>query len=396
MHRLALPLAALFFVSLSLLAAETKPAEAKPEAKVDKALAKPKAEIARFWVTPEFLMWWSKDGLAHDLYVLRTTDGSDPFLDNPAAQRLFDNNDQDYGMQLGGRLTFGMWADEARKWGFELSGFALQKKSDRWSGAWTGVGESVAFSIYDVASSNEDAWWIAFPGMPGTISISSSSQLWGVEGSGLVNLKRTDNLSLDASFGVRHLNLSEDFIVGSTSLFSVPGLPAEDWWQKDTFEAQNRFFGAKLGLRFNLTAWERLLVNVEPSVALGANDESLRIRGATRVNDLSGPSGFLAMITNIGDYSKAKFAVVPEIKVGLGCKITKNLSFMANYNFLYASNVVRPGSQVSRRHNIGVDPWWSGTGIPFDPTSTPREPAPRFKTTDYWAHGVGVNFKITW
>lgn len=392
--RKQLLLAAILVAALSLSAghaAET--AETRPEAKVDKSIAKPKQDIQRFWITPELLMMWSKDGPVHDMIVLQTTDGTNPFLDNPTARRLFDNNDQDYGLQMGGRLSFGLWVDESRQWGVELSGFALEEKSARWNGAWDGVGETVAFSTYSVDPPGELAWWIADDTGPGTISISSSSQLWGVGASGLVNVKRSENLSLDATFGVRYLDLSEEFIVGSTAILDVPGL-YQDWWQEDRFKARNQFYGAKLGARFSYTAWDRLLLSVEPSIALGANDESLDIHGATRVNALTGSNGYFATVTNSGDYSKVRFAVVPEIKLGLGCKITRNLSFNANYNFLYVSDVVRPGLQVSRRHNNDVDPWWNGTGVPVDSTSTPREPASRFKTTDYWAHGVGVNFKI--
>jgi hypothetical protein len=404
MQRFIVTLAALVALGLTLQAAETK-AETKPvtgtgEAKVDKApdrtvdkyvgktTDKCKCDEPRFWVRPEFLMMWSKDGPVHDVITLRTTDGGDPLLGNPAAHVVQKNPGQDYGMQLGGRLDFGLWVDEARRWGFELSGFALEEKEARWTHIYSGVGERVAFSAYDAG---EDFWLIADHTGPGTVAITSNSQLWGVGASGVVNLRRSEKLKLDATFGVRHLDLSEDFGIET---LEFDGL--EEWWQKDSFDTHNQFYGAKLGAKFSYTAWERLLLSIEPSVSLGADHESLKIRGGTRVGNRSGPSGFFAMTTNIGDYSETKFAVVPEIKLGLGCKITKNLSFNASYNFLYMSNVVRPGEQVSRRHNFALDPWGFGTGVPTNPASTPRDPAPRFKTSDYWAQGLGLSFKVTW
>jgi hypothetical protein len=91
----------------------------------------------------------------------------------------------------------------------------------------------------------------------------------------------------------------------------------------------------------------------------------------------------------MGTYDKTHFSVAPEIKLGLGCKITKKLSFNANYNFIYLSDVVRPGEQFNRQINPGAVGINGG-----DPNATPRRPTARFDTTDYWAHGVGVNLKI--
>lgn len=83
---------------------------------------------------------------------------------------------------------------------------------------------------------------------------------------------------------------------------------------------------------------------------------------------------------------------MPEIKIGLGCKITKTLSFNANYNFLYVSNVIRAGEQPNRRINVLHSPAAGPGG--YDPTALPNEPGTKFRTTDFWAHGLGANFKI--
>ena len=397
MHRCSLPLVALVFASLSVLAAETKPAETKPvagtaEAKVDKALAAPKQDVQRFWVTPEFLMYWTKDGPVHDVYVLRTTDGSSPTLGNPTTERLFANNDQDYGMQLGGRLTFGMWVDECQKWGFELGGFALQEKEARWNHhSPLGGTEIVALSFYstDRTPPGEGRWAWTDPGNAGSVSVESHSQLWGVGASGLYNVKREDNLTLDATFGIRHVDLSEDFAIRGDNTVVILAT-------KDSFEAHNQFYGPKVGAKFSYTAWDRLLVNVEPSLALGANCESLKVRGNLywpgAFPGATPPGSILAISPMLGDHSKTSFAVIPEIKVGLGCKITRNLSFNANYNFLYVSDVVRPGQQPNRRINATHLPD-AGPGL-YNPTSLPNDPRLRFKTSDYWAHGLGVNLKI--
>ena len=141
-----------------------------------------------------------------------------------------------------------------------------------------------------------------------------------------------------------------------------------------------------------MTCWERLLFSVEPAVSLGANCESLEIGGLSRIDLGTGPTtsrgGGFTGVTNLGNYDETHFAVVPEVKVGLGCRITRHLSFHANYDFLYVSNVVRPGEQFTRQVNR-LNP-----GVAPDPVVVPLDPRPRFETSDYWLHGVGVNLKI--
>lgn len=382
------------FLAMVSLAAESDSVSApKPDAKVDKALAKPKQDIQRFWVTPEFLMMWSKDGPVHDLYVLRSSTLGGLNLGNPAAQRLFTNDERDYGLQMGGRLTFGMWADDARKWGFELSGFALEEKEvtksfGSASDAFTGI------SLYSTAPgfpAHEDGSVFSFPGDSGRGQITSSSQLWGAEGSGLWNFKRNDNMSLDFSFGVKYLDLREDF-QWTDRVHTPPGFLFDAAISsKDQWRAHNGFYGAKLGIKFAMTCWDRLLVDIQPAVLLGANRESLEIRGSTLVESMGTPTvsagGTFTGPSNLGDYDKTRFAVAPEIKLGLGCRITRNISFNANYNFLYVSSMVRPGEQFNRKVN-------TANLAPADPLVPPFDPQPRFKSSDYWAHGVGVNFRI--
>lgn len=379
-------------------AEDTKPAaEPKAEAKVDKTVAKPKQEIERFWITPEFLMMWSKDGPVHDLYVTRTTDGSQPILTNPTAVRLFSNDDQDYGAQLGGRLTFGMWVDDASKWGFELGGFALSEGDTDWSYR-SHPGEYVGVPVFLTGTApfsppGETVLNVSIPGFQdGGVEVKSSSQLWGLQSSGLRNIKRDKDLSLDALFGFRYVDLEEKLDFSATSNGSGFGY----YLISDHFDAHNRIYAANLGVKLSYTAWDRLLLSVEPSVALGANSQSLDIKGTTVIPTAfpqGAPAGGLfAVPPTYGDHNKTQFIVVPEVKVGLGCKITKNLSFNASYNLLYASDVVRPGEQINRRVNAGHLP--AGTPISYSPTSLPNDPSLRFKTSDYWAQGVGVNFKI--
>jgi hypothetical protein len=357
--------------------AEKKPAEAKADRTVDKYVSKTadKCEEPRFWVTPEFLAMWTKDGPVHDLGILANM----ALWTSPNAQFVFKNNEQDYGTQLGGRLTFGMWADEAREWGFELSGFALEKKSD----SFGYTGDTVAFTFVDAITGREES--LGFGWTDQRLKIESESQLWGVEGLGRHRLVRGEHLALDLTFGVKHLDLSEDLHIRLSAADPVFPLACHD-----SFSTHNQFFGAKVGVKFAYTAWDRLLLEVQPAVSLGATREELKVSGYSFVGGFgSGPGFAYSALSNMGTHTQTPFAVAPEIKVGLGCKITQKLSFNASYNLLYLSETLRPGEQISRRVSEGS----IIAGLLGGPT-TPPAPCARMQSTDYWAQGVSAGFKI--
>ena len=66
--------------------------------------------------------------------------------------------------------------------------------------------------------------------------------------------------------------------------------------------------------------------------------------------------------------------------------------FTIGYRFLYVSDVIRPGDQVSRVVNprlVPTSPLFTGSG-------GPAVPQPNFQSTDFWAQGLtlglGINF----
>ncbi len=125
-------------------------------------------------------------------------------------------------------------------------------------------------------------------------------------------------------------------------------------------------------------------------LGLGATEQTTEISGATTVVNGSGfastaPGGVLATTANIGTYHQARFSVVPEEDLNFSLAITPYISARLGYSFVYWSNVVRPGDQVSRV----VSP----TLVPSDPsygTGGPNEPGNHFQTAGYWAQGLNI------
>ena len=161
----------------------------------------------------------------------------------------------------------------------------------------------------------------------------------------------------------------------------------------DHFATRNQFFGGQVGWRSEFD-WRHWLLEVTTKVALGSTNERVNIDGLNIITPLgSTPTrslgGLLAQPTNIGNFSRDRFAVVPEVGLNLGYKFTDHIRAFVGYDFLYWSNVVRPGDQIDRTVNATQIAPRTG------PFVGPARPEFNFKGTDYWAHGVnfGLEFR---
>jgi hypothetical protein len=137
-------------------------------------------------------------------------------------------------------------------------------------------------------------------------------------------------------------------------------------------------------------------VNGTFKLGLGDMYQVVDIHGTTSINPtVAGVaprffnSGLLALDSNSGTFSRNTFAVVPEVTLKVGYQVNDHLRAFIGYNFLYASNVVRPGDQIDTTLDENKIPPFS-TAVP---PGTPR-PMVLFKTTDYWAQGF--TFGLEW
>jgi hypothetical protein len=82
------------------------------------------------------------------------------------------------------------------------------------------------------------------------------------------------------------------------------------------------------------------------------------------------------------------FAVVPEVGLNIGYRITEGVSVFAGYTFLYTNSVVRPAQQIDR--NINPTQSASFEGSPPTPLVGPAQPSFKFHDSDFWAQGLNV------
>jgi hypothetical protein len=372
----------------------------------------------RCWASAEFLLWWVKPGRVPPLGTASL--GGSGVLGAPGTTTLFGDS-LDYGARPGARFTVGSWLNCDCTKGFELSYFFLGGDSTDSSASSSGAAGSVVLGrpFFNVITGRQDVQLVAFPGaVAGNLTVSSDTWLQGAEANLLCNLCCSNpcvpcppnpcepacapasryRVSLIAGF--RFLNLDEDLTITErlTLLPTAPPpfVPGSTITVTDRFETRNWFYGPQVGVRAEW--WRgRNFVNVLGKVALGVTHQEVIASGTTTFTTPGGasvtqPGGLLVQATNAGSRSRNRFSVVPEIGINVGRQLTDRLSVFAGYSFLYWSNVVRPGDQI----DLGVNPTQLPTPAGPGVLVGPARPAPVFRETSFWAHGLNVGLAVNW
>ena len=381
-----------------------------------------------FWVSGEYLLWWIKGSQVPPLVTTGTPGASTlpGVLGQSDTTVLFGGSDLDNPVRSGGRFGGGFWLNDCQTIGLEGSYFFLGSRSVHFDDS-TGL---IARPFFDVINGIQNAELVSFPGIAtGNIQVSAFSRLQGAElnllcipcctpccdpcadqacGSGetakhnaYCNTCCGCNYWVSLLGGFRYLQLDEGLDITESSQVN-PDLAAGSPLFGgstinigDQFDTHNYFYGGQIGAKAEI-CWGRWFVDVVGKVALGDSHEVVDIHGVTAITSPAGttvvtPAGFLASESNSGQFSRDRFAVLPEIGINVGCQITPCMRAFVGYTFLYWSSVVRPGDQV----DVGL----SGTQIPtdtrFNPQAGPARPAVLLRDTDFWAQGInfGLEFR---
>jgi hypothetical protein len=296
-----------------------------------------------------------------------------------------------YGPFGGGRFTLGHWLESDPRFGLEADGFFLGSNSSGFSQMSNGsVPLRVPFFNVPPGAGfplGSSSFVLADPGFAaGGQVISSSLQFWGIEGNGLYRAYSGPGLSVSVIAGLRYLDLREGLSIASTE--NLLPLGTASFTGTDNFSTRNQFFGAQLGVKAEKQIGQ-FDGSVVAKVALGDNYQTVSINGNSVVSGFGLPSGtssggIFTQATNIGQQSRNQFAVVPEAQVQLGYTISSGIRLFVGYDFIYLSNVVRPGDQIDTTLNF--------TGSPvISPGSTltgAARPMPLFNGSSFWAQGV--------
>jgi hypothetical protein len=344
----------------------------------------------RFYATTEYILWWVKGSPLPPL----VTQGSvgDPIpgaLGSPGTLLLYGNNAVGSGPRSGGRFMLGYWFGDEHCLGLEGGGFFLGTRTPGFSASSNGT-PILARPFVDAVTGAQTVELVAGPNvLAGTISVSDRSSFWGYEANLRTNICCQCRCYTDLIAGFRALGLDEDLRINEQLM--VLRAPGGMFTVEDRFNVRNRFYGGQVGTvtQYQLGRWSFDFIT---KLAIGNTHQTVDISGSTLILDpRTGSSqnvgGLLAQRSNIGHYSRDVFGFVPEVNLNVGYQLTDHCRLYLGYNFIYWTNVVRPGNQI--------DPVVNTAQLPPPQPGGPARPAFTFRGSDFWAQGInfGLEFR---
>ena len=214
---------------------------------------------------------------------------------------------------------------------------------------------------------------------------------------------------VDFLFGFRWYQLNETLEINEDLVVDIP--PPGDTTNNgtrflvfDQFKTENDFVGGDLGFDWGIERG-RFSLGLLSKLAIGNNRQRVSINGTTQVIPPgeteapgTGVGGLLAQRSNIGDYERDRFCMIPELNFNVGYKVTQRLKLRAGYTIMYWTNVVRPGDQIDRDINTTLAPDFDadGTPIPPGPLVGPFRPAFAFNETNVLIQGLNAGVEYNW
>jgi hypothetical protein len=337
-----------------------------------------------FWLVPEYLLWGIKRMPVPPLATVGT----------PAAAAVLGGPDLGGVAFSGGRFTAGTWLNDEHSCGFEAGYFFLGERTDRFDAVSAGGPGSpvLARPFTDVRTGGAAALPVAGPGVgPGKIRASAESELQGAPADLVCDLWCRTGYRVEVFGGFRYEDLDEELNVGSAGVVpgGVPPLGGRVAAVVDQFNTRNVFFGGEFGARAEY-CWNHLVAAASARLALGTNQETIRVVGATLAPGRRGliefPGGLLALPSNSGRFHDGEFAAIPELGLQVGYQFNPYVRAFVGYDFLYWSNVVRPGDLV----DLAINPARVPALRPAGRLTGPASPAFSLHQTDFWAQGLSV------
>ena len=385
--------------------------------RVDPSLGDPnlggRKPIVSFHRQPDECFWFKADYAATFIRPMRTpplvTLGSvnnppQGALGQPSTVVVFGNNSVDFNLFSGVRLQGGLFLDAENRFSLDIGGFQNFARTRSFSLSSDANGNPlIARPIFNVVSNQEVSFLTASPNnLAGTVSIDSKSEMAGLDLNIRYHSYLRERLHLESLVGFRYLRLAErmrfqDQITPLTNDFlqfqgnSVN--PPNSLMDQDTFRTVNQFFGPQIGGRLS---WEYRWITLEgfAKLGFGITEEQTSINGSTTLvtpgGNQTAAGGILAQPSNIGNYNRAVFGLVPEFGLQVGVELTRCMRLQMGYSFLMWNQVVRPGMQIDRN----VNPTQAPGSPTFGPVNGPLAPTYRFNDELFWSHNFNVGLEF--
>jgi hypothetical protein len=360
----------------------------------------------RVWLSADYLLWWIKGDPVNVPLVLNQNPYSiaPAGIGNPAVTVVYGPSTIDYGAFSGGQMQFGYWFDQENTVALEMGGFLMEAKGRQPFSQTSGPnGQGLAFSYIDPVA-GEAGYNVNFlPGQIATITVQSTSRF----SSGDLNLRgrllNTENYNADVLLGFRYFDLRETLTINSTSTDPgvTPFFVGNVESSTDAFSTKNQFYAGQLGLAGTYRLGQ-FSIELSEKAALGTMHEILDTDGAIQIgagsrasgNAAGFPGSLYASPSNIGEQDQNQFAFLTDTAVDFRYALNGYWALHAGCNFLYLTDVIRPGNQIDRVINPNNAPLITfPTGGPAN--TAPFTPVPQFNHSNFIAGGIslGASFR---
>lgn len=351
------------------------------------------------WVEGDYRLYWLKPGpLAMPLLV--TSAPGQPL------QTVLGGGNYEYGPFSGGGLSGGLWLNDRHTVGLGASGFLTEQRSVSAAFNSGPTGSPPLARPFTEALRVEPArLLVANPGtLAGGVWTSAGARFAGAEMFGIRNLLYCRDYSLDLLAGGRYLDLDENLSVNQVTraidggtvvfnnvLYSGGGGPA--LVLNDYFRTRNQFWGGTLGLRGQYWLGP-VFLGASVKGGIGNNHQVVQIDGSSSVaapGVAALPGGLLAVAgANIGRHVTNRLAALSDVSLQMGVQVSPYLRVFVGYDFLYLSNVVRPGDQIDPIINQRL----LTTSTSFRSLSGLTSPIVTGVRDDFFAHGVRFGMQL--
>lgn len=361
---------------------------------------------SRVWARAEYIFWWVQGANLPPLVTTSppgTPQGQagvlgDNFSPTETSSILYGGARQGAAPRSGGRIQAGYWLDDCQTTMVAGDFFALGDGTT----SFTATNDNFPilarpfFNVQpDQGPPRQDAALVSFPDIvQGGVNVRTESEILGAGAYLRHALHRNCGRRLDLLVGYRYLRVDDylQVIDGFESIDRGSQVPVGTTFDSfDAFNVKNDFHGAEIGGVWDVDRgpWGLSLLG---RVALGNVHQRVGIRGSTivtvpNVDPVLTAGGLLTQPTNIGNYSRNQFGVLPEVQATLSYRVNPRLRATLGYTFMYLSNVARAANQV----DLNLNPTQFNGGT----LSGPAQPAFAFHSTDIWLHGfnVGAEYK---
>jgi len=334
---------------------------------------------ARLWFQADYLLWFLRSDSLPPLVSVATSNGNG---------NVYPNGSINHGGFSGVRGTAGMWLDDERTIGIEGGYFWLAPQHQTFGVASLG---QVQYQR-PVIMLNDGNQIFNFPvsggGIIGGITTDTKTSLMGAEANILIGGPDVKPDGFDFLVGFRYLDLSERVQINDTS--GAIGFGTLSSY--DRFTTRNQFYGGQIGTRIRVLFGENWRSDLGIKLALGGLQAEAESAGGTVLQGTNAPPfgvpvGLLTAGTVRG-MTQTRTVFMPEVNWALTCRLSEHIRFTAGYNFLYLTEVLRPGGVVDTTVNT--------TFIPFGPTagSGIQHRGLRSDFTDLWAQGLNLGLSF--